>query len=287
MLGRRSGHLLFLLLASLWITAQAQAESSLTRDDIQAAIAAPSFNQGFKQFLGKLPQVEVPEAGNAIYYIVEGDLLLDEEGVQSYLMGLRNGPAPARGGELRVMTEQGRKVIWSKDQRKLTYAVDRASFPTQQQYQTVVQNMRTAAKDWMFCSECGVSFVHQSAQDSNPKSGQVTFIVRYSTSIDGYFAVAFFPSYPVALRYIYITPRYFTTDYNPVGILRHELGHVLGYQHEQVVGVPGCAREGNNWTEVSPYDPKSVMHYLCGGGGTKQMALQDSDKAGHRATYGE
>ncbi|WP_017904435.1 hypothetical protein [Pseudomonas asplenii] len=273
-------------LAALFFAASATA-STLTREDIEAAISAPSFDAAFKPFLDKLPQVVIAEQGNAIYFIVEGDLLLDEEGVQSYLMALRRGQVPARDGELLVLTEQGKKVIWPKGQRQLTYAVDRESFPSRAQYQVVVDNMRAAAQDWMFCKECAISFVHKSTLDSEPKAGEVTFIVRYSASIEGSFAVSFFPKAPPALRYVHVTPTYFTTDYDRVGILRHELGHVLGYQHEQAVGVPGCAREGNNWQEVSPYNPRSVMHYLCGGGGTKRLVLQNTDKAGHRATYTE
>ena len=270
-----------------WLLALSTTASALTREDIEAAISAPSFEAAFKPFLGKLPQVVVAEQGNAIYYIVEGDLLLDEEGVQSYLMSLRRGQAPARGGELLVLTEQGRKAIWPKGQRQLSYAVDRQSFPSQAQYQAVVDNMRAAAKDWMFCKECGVSFIYKPALDPQPKTGQATFIVRYSANVNGAFAVGFFPTAPSALRYVHITPSYFTSDYDRIGILRHELGHVLGYQHEQLVGIPGCALDGSNWKEVTPYNPRSVMHYLCGGAGTKSLVLQDSDKAGHRATYAE
>lgn len=273
-------------LAALFFAASATA-SALSREDIETAISAPSFDAAFKPFLGKLPQVVIAEQGNAIYYIVEGDLLLDEEGVQAYLMALRRGQVPARDGELLVLTEQGKKVIWAKGQRQLTYAVDRGSFPSRAQYQLVVDNMRAAAQDWVFCQECAISFLHKPALDPEPKTGQVTFIVRFSANVGGSFAVGFFPNATQALRYVHITPAYFTTDYDRVGILRHELGHVLGYQHEQAVGIPGCAREGNNWQEVSPYNPRSVMHYLCGGGGTKRLVLQNTDKAGHRATYAE
>ncbi|MDR9865298.1 MULTISPECIES: hypothetical protein [Pseudomonas] len=274
------------ILTALSFAALATA-STLSREDIEAAVSAQSFDAAFKPFLGKLPQLVITEQGNAIYYILEGDLLLDEEGVQAYLMALRRGQVTARDGELLVLTEQGKKVIWPKGQRQLTYAVDRGSFPSRAQYQMVVDNMQAAAQDWMFCQECAISFVHKSTLDPEPKTGQVTFIVRYSANVDGAFAVGFFPNAAPALRYVRITPAYFTSDYDRVGILRHELGHVLGYQHEQAVGIPGCVREGNKWQEISPYNPKSVMHYLCGSGGTKSLVLQNTDKAGHRATYGE
>lgn len=275
------------VILGLLLSSQATAQSKLTKADIDAAIAAPSLNEAIAAFLPKLPQVVIPEQGNAVYYVLEGDLLLDREGVESYLMSHRQGVAPARDGELLVMTEMGKKVIWQPGQRNLTYAVARNTFPTQAKYQEVVDNMGAAANDWMFCAECGLTIKHQKKLDANPKPGEVTFIVRYAPNETEFIAAAFFPNYPLAMRQVFIAPSYFTTPVDHVGILRHELGHVLGYRHEHIVGVPGCALEGGTWIPVTSYDSRSVMHYLCGGGGTTTMALQETDKAGHRAAYGE
>ena len=275
------------VILGLLFGSQATAQSTLTKADIDAAIAAPSLNEALTTFLPKLPQLVIPEQGNAIYYVLEGDLLLDREGVESYLMSHRQSVVPARDGELLVMTQGGKKVIWQQGQRNLTYAVARNTFPTQAQYQEVVDNMRAAANDWLFCAECGLTIKHQQNFDANPKPGETTFIVRYVPNETRFIAAAFFPNYPPAMRQVFIAPSYFTTTFNHVGVLRHELGHVLGYRHEHIVGVPGCSLEDGNWVRVTPYDSRSVMHYLCGGGGTMTMALQETDKAGHRVAYKE
>jgi hypothetical protein len=87
-------------------------------------------------------------------------------------------------------------------------------------------------------------------------------------------------------RYVYVDPSYFRTDYDRVGIFRHELGHLLGYRHEQIDRLSGCYHtEDNRWEELTPYDPKSVMHYFCGGHGTKTLAITDVDRAAHRKVY--
>lgn len=275
------------VILGLLFGSQAIAQPKLTKADINSAIAAPSLNEALAIFLPKLPQVVIPEQGNAVYYVLEGDLLLNHEGVESYLMSHRQGIVPARDGELLVMTQMGKKVIWQSGQRNLTYAVARNTFPTQTQYQEVVNNMREAANDWLFCAECGLTIKHQEKFDANPKPGEVTFIVRYVPNETDFIAAAFFPNYPPAMRQVFIAPSYFTTTANHVGVLRHELGHVLGYRHEHIVGIPGCALEDGNWVPVTPYDSHSVMHYLCGDGGTMTMALQETDKAGHRIAYGE
>lgn len=74
-------------------------------------------------------------------------------------------------------------------------------------------------------------------------------------------------------------------SFDKTGVLRHELGHVLGYRHEHIGNVPGCNTEGVSWERLTPYTPNSVMHYFCGGAGSFDLSLRDLDKAGHRCLY--
>ena len=113
----------------------------------------------------------------------------------------------------------------------------------------------------------------------------VTFIVRRYDSVSEYVAAAFFPNYAPARRYLNIDPSYFTTSFDRVGVLRHELGHVLGYRHEHIRGVAGCYQEDDQWRPLTQYDPRSVMHYFCGGAGNLQLTLTELDRSGHRTLY--
>ena len=102
-------------------------------------------------------------------------------------------------------------------------------------------------------------------------------------------ASSFFPSDPPDRRHMLIDPTYFTTSFDKVGVLRHELGHVLGFRHEHIRNdaPPVCPNEPLWDTQVlSVYDPKSVMHYFCGGVGSHDLQITDLDRKGARMVYG-
>jgi len=148
--------------------------------------------------------------------------------------------------------------------------------------------MEAACNDWVqVCPSSGLSFTHLVSLDNAPDLSTATFVVRFSPLQAGdFFAVSFFPNDPQFKRQLIVTPSYFTSAFDHVGILRHELGHILGYRHEQVQAGSACALEDGNWKPITPYDAHSVMHYMCGGGGSFSLQLTDVDKQGHRKTYG-
>ncbi len=238
-------------------------------------------------FLKSLPTVTIDGELPQIYYLMEGDLLLTEEQVLGNLRSYGDSSTtPKYSGELKVMLQGNSVAIWGKSDRVLTYAVARSSFSSPAAYQAVVNNMMAATKAWMdACKTCGVRFEHRADQDGAPNLQQVRFIVRYKPDETRFIAAAFFPNDPVARRYLFIAPSYFENQFDGVGVLRHELGHVLGYRHEHIGGVPGCGIEDSSWKAVTVYDPKSVMHYYCGNGGTFDMQLTEKDKEGHADTY--
>jgi hypothetical protein len=246
-------------------------------------------DQAFKTFLASLPTVTVGEDLPRTYYLMEGDLLLDEEQVRGVLRdaaGTDVDTKPKVPGELKVMFRNNKSIIWAKGDRNLTYAVARQTFPSKAMYDTVVHNMAVAATDWVkACPTCGLTITHVLSQDNAPNIKQVTFIVAYRPNETRFIAAAFFPYDEEARRYLLIAPSYFQTQFDGAGILRHELGHVLGYRHEHIGGVVGCGTEDSNWKAVTAYDPRSVMHYYCGSGGTFDMELKPSDMAGHAETY--
>ena len=71
------------------------------------------------------------------------------------------------------------------------------------------------------------------------------------------------------------------------GVLRHELGHTLGFRHEQTRPEAGACFEDNSWRALTPYDSASVMHYpQCNGTGDWSLSLTARDIAGARLVYG-
>lgn len=68
------------------------------------------------------------------------------------------------------------------------------------------------------------------------------------------------------------------------GVLRHELGHVLGLRHEHA-RLQVCKEL--DWRQVTPYDEGSVMHYQwCSGVTFSDMTLTAADRRSVEALYG-
>ena len=251
-------------------------------DNLRKSVFAEPFNEEkLKAYLEALPR-------DGDLYVLEGDLLMTEQQVRAYVVGKSQAQAPAfSSGELLVNIHNGSQDFYRDlSQRNLTYAVDRNSFSNHTEYTTTVNNMRLAGKGWQnLCVNCGVRFTYLSQHDAAPTHDKVNFIVRFHNVNGAYIAAAFFPHYAPSRRYVNIDPSYFTTSFDKVGVLRHELGHTLGYRHEHIQDIPGCFREENNWLPLTPYDPKSVMHYFCGGAGSLTLNITSLDRAGHRQLY--
>ncbi len=226
------------------------------------------------------------------FYIVEGDMMLSDAEIGPYLRQNASGEGKVTvpSGELivnRIGKPPYRDDVYAADHRTLTYRVDTVSI-TPQHIERVRENMRQAALAWMnACPKCGIKFVHAAQYDTDPDPprGAVNFTVREEDNGGAFIAMSFFPHDASARRVLIIDPSYYTTTFDQVGVLRHELGHVLGYRHEHIRDVPGCYREDNKWRPLTRYDSKSVMHYFCGGAGTMKLDLSPMDKAGHRALY--
>jgi hypothetical protein len=70
------------------------------------------------------------------------------------------------------------------------------------------------------------------------------------------------------------------------GILRHELGHTLGFRHEHTRPEAGTCFEDTAWRALTAYDASSVMHYpQCNGTQTGDLVLTDLDRQGATALY--
>ncbi len=250
----------------------------------QEVIGAKFDQSKFDSYKASLPK-------DGAFYVVEGDLLLNEAELSDYVIGKGETGTQEKpvlpNSELLVNLVNGKPDYYREiAKRKLTYAIDRNSFASQEQYDLVVKNVNLAGKEWAdACSTCKVQYIYLKQFDASPSHEQVNFIVRLNDVQGRYIAASFFPNYDRLRRYLNIDPSYFTTDFDQVGVLRHELGHTLGYRHEHIRGIAGCYSEDNQWKPLTPYDPESVMHYFCGGAGSLMLRLTDTDKAGHRKLY--
>jgi hypothetical protein len=239
-------------------------------------------------------------------YLVEGDMLLDEDQLQVYdleqqiryaqykLLELSNmtdaliTPGGAGTSALVAIAQAGQIVRWAPGV-VLSFCVLRQTFPTQEQYQLVVDNMLNAIQDWM--DTCGVEFQYVPELDSSTSTRPegVVFPVRHINANGSFIASAFFPTDMKSRWRVLIDPSYFTTSFDKVGVLRHELGHTLGYRHEHIrSGAPAvCPDESTTDTiDLTAYDPQSCMHYFCGGVGSRSLAITEVDRTGSQLVYG-
>jgi len=235
-------------------------------------------------------------------YLVEGDLLLDEDQLREYAarqarleemdkireegggVGLVPRPSPALVG----ITEGGRIIRWGPGV-VLGYCVLRSTFERDDQYEEVRDNMETATREWE--ETCGVKFEHKGDLDASASTAPegVLFPVRGLDVGGRFIAAAFFPNDPRNRRRVVIDPSYFRTSFDQVGVLRHELGHVLGFRHEHIrSGAPAVCRGEStvDTIDLTAYDPQSCMHYFCGEVGTRDLKITEVDKTGARKVYG-
>jgi hypothetical protein len=240
------------------------------------------------------------------FYVAEGDTLLDEAQLATYslerearekLWEARRAASEAGLGTVRIeghvrglvaQTQGGRIVRW-KPGTVLSYRVIRDSFDDQSNYQLVVDSMRSACLEWE--QTCGVDFKHMRELDGLPGTGPegALFTVRAFDAGGEFIAAAFFPNDPKDRRHVLVDPSYYTTEFDPVGVFRHELGHVLGFRHEHIrsEAPPDCPDEELFDTRnLGKYDPQSVMHYFCGEVGSSELRISDLDRSGAQQVYG-
>ncbi|MDI1479130.1 M57 family metalloprotease [Polyangium sp. y55x31] len=214
-------------------------------------------------------------------YIVDGDTpMFSEAELEAFYL------EHVQQGALAVMTSGGSDVKWdSATALNITYCIS-TGFGSR--YSAVVNAMNTATGAWE--GAANVNFVHKSDQDANcsAQNKNVIFDVRPVNVGGQYLARAFFPNTSRNGRNVLIDNTAFTSQGISLdGVLRHELGHTLGFRHEHTRPEAGACFEDNNWRGLTPYDSSSVMHYpQCNGTNSWALTLTSQDKAGAALLYG-
>jgi serine protease len=186
-------------------------------------------------------------------------------------------------GQLIINRSGGVDTRWSSTQAlNLTYCISNAFGGNKQ---AVINAMASAGSAWSGAAR--VRFVYSSGQDGScsRSNTNVVFNVR-QVSGTGFLASAFFPNNSRRSRELLIDTSSFRS--NLVGILRHELGHALGFRHEHTRPEAGACFEDRNWRALTTYDSASVMHYpQCNGTGSfNSLQLTARDRQGVASVYG-
>ncbi|WP_338870993.1 M57 family metalloprotease [Myxococcus stipitatus] len=232
----------------------------------------------YEQFLSVVYQE--PETG---IFIANGDTTFSNEKKlrEFYEKNIRNG-------QLIVHQSGGVDAKWNDTQKKnITYCVS-STFGSN--YSAAVTAMANAAAAWEAVAD--VKFVYVSAQDASctASNNNVVFDVRPVNSGGQYLARAFFPDDLRADRNVLIDNTAFGSNppWTLTGILRHELGHTLGFRHEHTRPEARTCFEDNNWRALTTYDSASVMHYpQCNGSQTGDLVITTKDAEGAAQLYGQ
>ncbi len=179
----------------------------------------------------------------------------------------------------------GKDDKWPAAQaRSLTYCVSRSSFGAR--YHAVVTALADAAAAWEAVAD--VRYVHRDdLDDACGRSADVVFDVR-QVSRQSYLARSFFPSSRRSAREVLIDTSAFKTiaPWTLTGVLRHELGHTLGFRHEHTRPEAAACFEDASWRALTRYDSASVMHYpQCNGTDEGDLVLTSLDEKGARSLY--
>lgn len=220
-----------------------------------------------------------PETG---IFIADGDTVFANEKQLREFYELN-----VREGQLIVNRIGSADDKWNDTQKlNLTYCVSN-SFGSNKA--AAVQAMQQATAAW--AAVANVKYIYNSAQDGSctASNNNVLFNVAPVNVNGQYLARAFFPSETRANRNVLIDNTAFgDPSVSLVGVLRHELGHTLGFRHEHTRPEAGTCFEDNNWRALTPYDSSSVMHYpQCNGTGSfDSLVITALDAQGAASLYG-
>lgn len=249
------------------------------------------------------PQIEVDGED---CYVVEKDLLIPGNQLQAYAESLANlaAPAPPDGGEadrLVVATLlNGKRMRWVPG-TVLTWTFDEDSFTNKDWLELARSFCAEAANDWNDAAkEKGISDRISFAHAASGEDPVFKFSFHPFPKEPNLLALAFYPIDAPPKRTVFIGPKVFEAGlpFDQTGVIRHELGHVLGFRHEHIrpeamqgltpaqkAGLEQWVAGGMGAAELTKFDRQSVMLYPQFGNGDGKFRLSAADKAGFGELY--
>lgn len=234
-------------------------------------------------------------------YIVEGDLpLYSKSQLRDYYDSFMSAQSADGTVNPRLIINQvfGKMDSWEGlEKYQISYCVS-SLFGANRD--TVIEAMEAATTAWsrdinvQFGRSTNYGEVFYGRFKECDNRSNVVFNVSPAASDSEFSARAFFPSFPREYRNILINVGLFSgglpNGLTLTGILRHELGHTLGFRHEHTrpEALSEDCFEDNNWIILTDYDSNSVMHYpQCNGTGGWALNLTDLDIEGAQSVYGD
>lgn len=173
--------------------------------------------------------------------------------------------------------------VWSPSERmQISYCL---SDDLGARMETLRTSLRAAARAWE--RVVPVRFIHRTDLDGGScnASTNVTFDAHLSTG-DANWASSFFPHDARSRRNLMVG----ANVVGSVSLMTHELGHTLGFRHEQIRGSSLCfGEDATNSRGVTTYDQRSIMHYWqaeCNGTSDSQQEITPRDVQGAQRLYG-